>query len=200
MVNCPPVIYRGIKLLGTGTYVCPVPHCVGKASMKWALRRHFLYCHPQDLIVMPSEGTVPYPKCERCGLQTEVGALYGQHQHTQLCHEGWERKKQHEATEAARVALNRTFTAYEKDLERVEVFKYLGQLLTYNDNDSQATRSNLKKAHKSWAWVSCVLRAKNASPEVSGVFYKATVQAVLLFGSDVETASCKLKKPRRISS
>ncbi len=59
MVNCPPVIYRAIELLGTGTYVCPVLHCVGKASTKWALRWHFLYRHPQDLIVLPSEGTVP---------------------------------------------------------------------------------------------------------------------------------------------
>jgi hypothetical protein len=117
-------------------------------------------------------------------LQTEVGALYGQHQRTQLCSEGWERKKQHEAAEAARVALNRTFTAYEEDLERVEVFKYLGRLLTYDYNDSQATRSNLKKARKSWARISHVLRAENASPEVSGVFYKATVQAMLLFGSE----------------
>ena len=45
-------------------------------------------------------------------------------------------------------------------------------------------RANLKKARKSWAWVSHVLRAENASPEASGVFYKATVQAVLLFGSE----------------
>jgi hypothetical protein len=88
-------------------------------------------------------------------LQTEVGALYGQHQRTQLCREGWERKKQHEAAEAARVALNRMFTAYEEDLERVEVFKYLGRLLTYDNNDSQATRSNLKKARKSTGFL-CV--------------------------------------------
>ncbi len=30
-----------------------------------------------------------------------------------------------------------------------------------------------------------MLRAENASPKVSGVFYKATVQAVLLFGSEM---------------
>ncbi len=47
------------------------------------------------------------------------------------------------------------FTAYEEDLERVEVFKYLGRLLTYDNNDSQATRSNLKKARKSTGFL-CV--------------------------------------------
>ena len=64
------------------------------------------------------------------------------------------------------------------------MFKYLGRLLIYNDNDSPAMRSNLKKVRKSWTRVSCVLRAENASPKVSGVFYKATVQAVLLFGRE----------------
>jgi hypothetical protein len=117
-------------------------------------------------------------------MQTKVGTLYGKHQRTQLCREGWEKKKQHEAAEAARIALARMFTAYGEDLERLEVFKYLGQLLTYNNNDSQAMRSNLKKVRKSWAWVSSVLRVENASPKVSGVFYKAAVQAVLLFGSE----------------
>ena len=92
---------------------------------------------------------------------------------------------QHEAAEAAWVALARTFTAYGEDLERVEVFKYLGWLLAYNDNNSQAMRANLKKARKSWARVSRVLRAENASPKVCGVFYKAVVQAVLLFGSEM---------------
>ncbi len=184
-VDRPAVVYRAIESIAAGTNFCPVPHCVGEASTKWALRRHFLYRHPQDLVVLPSEGTVPFPKCERCGMQTVVGALYGQHQRTRLCRERWERRKQHEAAEAARVALARMFTAYGEDLERVEVFKYLGRLLAYDDNDSQAMRANLTKARKSWALVSRVLRAENASPKVCGVFYTAVVQAVLLFGSEM---------------
>jgi hypothetical protein len=40
------------------------------------------------------------------------------------------------------------------------------------------------KARKSWALVSRVLRAENALPKVCGVFYKAVVLAVLLFGSE----------------
>ena len=96
MVDPPAVIYRAIKSLGVGTYFCPVPHCVGKARTKWALRWHFLHHHLQDLVVLLSEGTVPFPRCERCGMQTKAGALYGKHQRTRLCQEGWEKKKQHE--------------------------------------------------------------------------------------------------------
>jgi hypothetical protein len=71
---------------------------------------------------------------------------------------------------------------------RVEVFKYLGWLLAHDDNDTQAMQANLATACKSWGQVSCVLKAKNTLPKVCGMFYKATVQAVLLFGSEL----CKL--------
>jgi hypothetical protein len=36
--------------------------------------------------------------------------------------------------------------AYGDELERVEVFKYLGRLLAYDDNDAWAVRGNIKKA------------------------------------------------------
>ena len=76
-------------------------------------------------------------------------------------------------------ALDQEFTAYGEKLERVEVFKYLGRLLSFDDNDIQAVRSNLKKARKVWSRISRVLRAENASPRVCRIFYKATVQVVL---------------------
>jgi hypothetical protein len=81
-------------------------------------------------------------------------------------------------------ALECTFCANGEDLERVEVFKYLGHLISFDDADNQAMRSNLKKARGCWAWVSRVLRAENATPKTCGMFYKATVQAVLLYGSE----------------
>jgi hypothetical protein len=46
-------------------------------------------------------------------------------------------------------------------------------------------RGNLAKAHRCWAQVSQVLRSENALPKVCGVFHKATIQAVLLFGSEM---------------
>ena len=68
------------------------------------------------------------------------------------------------------------FTAYDDELERVEVFKYLGRLLAMDDVDMQAVRANLKKARKSWRMLSRLLRSEK--------FYKAVVQAVLLYGSE----------------
>ena len=63
------------------------------------------------------------------------------------------------------------------------VFKYLSRLLTYDDNDIQNVRSNLKKARIFWARISQVLKGKNMFPKVCGMFYKTTIQAVLLYRS-----------------
>jgi hypothetical protein len=77
VIDRPAVVYRAIELPSVSKYPCPVPSCAGETSTKWALRRHFLDCHPQDLVVLPSEGSVLFPKCERCGMQMEIEALYG---------------------------------------------------------------------------------------------------------------------------
>jgi hypothetical protein len=84
----------------------------------------------------------------------------------------------------SQLTLEMQFTAYGEELDRVLVFKYLGRLLACNDKDTQAMRGNLAKARKCWARISRVLRAENPKPQVCGVFYKATVMSVLLFGSE----------------
>jgi hypothetical protein len=168
--------------LTTGCYFCPVANRVGEASTWWNLCRHFLECHPQDPVVCPSEGSIPLPKFSRCGMQMAPGALLRNHQATELCRERYEQLVQHETAATARLALNMHFYPYGEELERVEVFKYLGRLLSYNDNDTQAMRANLAKARGCWAWVSQVLRAENALPKVCGVFYKATIKQCYYLG------------------
>jgi hypothetical protein len=110
--------------------------------------------------------------------------MNGRHYETALCKDGVARKVQHAAAEHAHLALSQTFTAYGEELERVEVFKYLGRLVVYDNNDTQAVRGNLKKTCSIWARLSGTIRAENASPRVCGVFYKATVKSILLFGSE----------------
>jgi hypothetical protein len=65
----------------------------------------------------------------------------------------------------------------------VEVFKYLGRLLAQDDDDLQAIRNQMRKARGTWARVGQVLRAENVPPRIAAKFYKAIVQAVLLYGS-----------------
>jgi hypothetical protein len=82
------------------------------------------------------------------------------------------------------LALQQSFTVYGDELERVEVFKYLGRLLAYDNNDARAVRGNIKKVQGIWAKLSCTIRSENAPPCACGVFYKATVQLILLIGNE----------------
>jgi hypothetical protein len=183
------VVYRATELPATGIYLCPVLQCGSHSGTRFNLRQHFLMQHPQDLVCIPIKGSLPLPKCARCGLQMPVEDLSRGHYHTALCQRGWERKCQHEAAVHSQQALECTFCANGEDLERAEVFKYLGRLLSFNDSNNQAMRSNLKKGRGCWAWVCCVLQAENATPKMCGVFYKVTMQAVLLYGSETWSLS-----------
>ena len=96
---------------------------------------------------------------------------------------GVERRVQREAAVNAVKALDQTFTVNDTELERVEVFKYLGRLMSMDDSDMWAVYYNLNKARKSWRMLSHLVRSENLTPRQSKMFYKAVVQAVLLYGS-----------------
>ena len=129
---------------------------------------------------MPGESC--YPKCGRCGMQ--VNPMATVHQATKRCNAMHAGRLQRKAVSNSAVAMDAKFYAYGEELEQVEVFKYLGRVIAFDDDDTQVVRGNLKKAHCVWAHVLHVLHAENASAHVCGIFYKAIVQAILLFGSE----------------
>jgi hypothetical protein len=101
-----------------------------------------------------------------------------------MCEDGVVRKVQYAAVKRVHLALQKSLTAYGEELERVEVFKYLCRLLAYDNNDAQAVRGNLRKVQGIWAQLPRTIRSENASPPACGVFYKSTVQSILLFGNE----------------
>ena len=44
--------------------------------------------------------------------------------------------------------MDEKFYAYGEELDRVQVFKYLGRLITFDNDDIQAVRGNLAKARR----------------------------------------------------
>lgn len=165
-----------------GTIRCPVPGCVGEASSKWNMCRHFRDRHPLDIVSLPGEGA--YPRCTNCGLQSDPLRFGRGHERTALCREGGVKLRHRQARVRAALSLRRQFTADGDALERVEVFLYLGRLLSQDDSDAQVVRANLVKAHGIWARVGKVLKGENAPPRMCGKFYVAIVQSVLLYGSE----------------
>ena len=78
----------------------------------------------------------------------------------------------------------RAFEAYGKPLETVSTFKYLGRAMTAVDDDWLAVTGNLVKARKSWGRLSLIISQEGAGKRVSRNFFKAVVQAVLLFRAE----------------
>jgi hypothetical protein len=107
------------------------------------------------------------------------------HINTKECRVGTARRHQRDMAVRSALALRQQFTVHGDVLERVEVFRYLGHLLSQDDDDIQAVQSQLCKARGTWARVGQVLRKENAPPQVSAKFYKVIVQSVLLYGSEM---------------
>jgi hypothetical protein len=175
----PPVLYTVSAGLHARDLPCPYPQCLGRLRDGWMMCQHFWDVHPLDLVMVPKEGC--YARCERCGMQ--VNPIYPCHQYSKECQVGVERRRQRETAISSALALRQQFTVHGDVLERVEVFKYLGQMMAQDDDDIHAIRAQLRKARATWARVGQVLWSENASPPIAVRFYQAIVQAILLYGS-----------------
>ncbi len=113
----------------------------------------------------------------------QVNFAYPRHTRTKECTMSMARQQQQEAAVTLALALCCQFTVHGDALEKVKVFKYLGRMMVEDDNDVQAVRHQLRKARGTWAHIGQVLRSKNTTPRVEAKFYKAVVQAVLLYDS-----------------
>ena len=69
------------------------------------------------------------------------------HINTQECWVGTKRQHQRDMGVQSALALHQQFTVHGDVLEQVKVFRYLGCLLSQDDDDIQAVQSQLCKAY-----------------------------------------------------
>jgi hypothetical protein len=117
-------------------------------------------------------------------MQMALDALNRGHQQSVQCRGVFEVRLQHEVAARSQDTLQQEFFCGGEELKMVEVFKYLGRMLAYDNKSIQAMQANLKKAGRCWARILQVLRAENAPPWMCAIYYKATVMTVLLVGSE----------------
>ena len=67
------------------------------------------------------------------------------HHATKTCKAMYAARLQQKAVPDTAVAMHAKCYGYGEALERVEVFKYLGRLIAFDDDDTQAVRGNLAK-------------------------------------------------------
>jgi hypothetical protein len=110
-----------------------------------------------------------------------LSALAGKHMESALCREGARRNRRKIMNLRCIRAFRRTFQIWDQPIETVTTFRYLGRIITSRDNDWEAARRNLHKAKERWALISRILMRESATPRISALFYKATIQTILLF-------------------
>ena len=98
-----------------------------------------------------------------------------------MCKSGVERKRRRLAEAEIRESTEMAFEAYGEQFELVRRFTYLGRVMTAGDDDWPAVAGNLKKAQRIWG-------------RISGSFFKAVVQQVLLFGAETWVVTPKMER------
>ena len=104
--------------------------------------------------------------------------------HTEKRAWGAERRRQRLAAEEEREVIVRDFSAYGRPLGMVTSFKYLGRVISATDDDWSALVSKLAQAKTVWRRMSRILSREVATPRVSGFFFKAVIQVVLIFEAE----------------
>ena len=84
-----------------------------------------------------------------------------------------------------RAITGRAFQAHIISPNLVNLLKYLNYIITSLDDAWPELVGNLNNVMKRWVWLLIILRREGVNPRVSGMFFKAVVQVVLLFGSEM---------------
>lgn len=135
------------------------------------LQQYFPHRHPN-----------PLPKCERCRMHVTPIAIRSSHQRTSLlCQTGIDHLQQLQTKETTHRSCEQVFTINDQPLTSVVIAKYLGQPLASVNNGWLALHQKLKPPQSlkaMGAGLSCI---DGATPAIMGMFYKAVVQAILLY-------------------
>jgi hypothetical protein len=158
---------------------CPIPGCGVNITRRYGMQRHFMYRHPYAAVYFPGEA--PLQECQECGLKVPKLA---EHRGNRLCRKAQERREKRTMEEKNRTADWVEFSVNGTGIEKVGSFKYLGRILSEDDNDWPAIRANIQKARQRWGQIARILAREGASTKVMGYFYKAIVQAVLLYAAE----------------
>ena len=78
--------------------------------------------------------------------------------------------------------------------ENVMTFRNMGRPLEQTGDDWTAVRRKIMRARLVWGILGTLLRREGVDPRVTAMFYRAVVQAVLLYGSETLVLSAAMER------
>ena len=171
-----------LNMPSTGTYApCPVPDCPFGCERRTDMRKHFRHRHPNCMVHFADE--MPRVICPDCG-RSIAQAQINRHRGTSACLQHQRRHQRLVGIQRSLAARETRFSYGNHQLEEAQVFRYLGKPTPPYCTDITAVHYNVRKARKKWAMLRRILAAQHLPPKIAAIFYKAVVQAVLLYGSE----------------
>ena len=83
--------------------------------------------------------------------------------------------------------------AGDNTVDNITTFRYLGRPLDQTDDDWPAVWQNIMRARSVWGILGTLLQREGEEPRVSEIFYRALVQAILLYGSETWVLFAKME-------
>ena len=120
---------------------CLIPTCGISITQQYGMRCHFGFKHKMAAVHFPGEG--PLVPCSKCELK--VPSLET-HENSKLCQRIIEHALRHQQLQANLQADHTVFCNGKINIKSVSSFKYLGLVLSANDDDLPAVLSNVWKA------------------------------------------------------
>jgi len=143
---------------------------------------------PCDSIHVTDESLEPWNKCELCSLQCPLPA-WRSHTESATCVRGRIAKRSRDTANKILQADEQVFTVDGTPVESVGSFRCSGRQEAWNDSDWGALHADLRRARYKWHKLSKLLHREGANPMIFGMFHKAVVQTVLLFGCESWTVT-----------
>jgi hypothetical protein len=165
--------------LGSDILVCPVPACPTWTYDLHVFTRHLCIRHSSDHFDFVDAPDLT--QCPSCGLF--LTHFTPKHLRSQFCIHQTARRQKTLLHLQAIAAESNPFLIHGQPVEFVPQFRYLGRILSRDDNDDLAAFARLEKTQRVWGRFHVLLQANGASAVTMGRFYRTILQQTLLFGS-----------------
>jgi hypothetical protein len=163
------------------TTKCPHYKYPYESHRKERMRQHFQLRHSNNIIIIQQECLLL--QCINCGL-FQQNVNMEQHKQAKECQQYTEskRKRQQELLQYAAKYVN--FHVDNQPVSKVKQFKYLGRIITDDDDNLPAVEQQIGKARTTWGQIGKIIQKKtNANTKVLATFYKTKIQSILLYQS-----------------
>ena len=166
---------------------CPVEGCPAKEKRPGMLREHFIFRHWESKVAILQEGPEPLLWYDQCGIHMQTARLF-KHRQSAKCHKLTERRLLQRDVEMEARCGEMEFNLYGEEgdeiVDNVPTFRYLGRPLYQTDYYCPAVQRNIMRARPVWGRLGGLIRREGADTKALGIFYRAVVQAIILYGSE----------------